>query len=130
MAGAKTVTVVTYRGIFQEVEEALGVYSDGYRDESALIDLDGGDAKELGIEAGQQVMVETDSGRVVVAAKLSEEAHPGVAFMPSGPWSAQLLSGEVGDAGCLNLKRFEAKLSPAGGAVTTIEEIGEKIRAA
>ena len=92
MAGAKEVAMVTYRGIFQEVEGALGMYSDGYRDQSALLDLDGSDAKALGVEAGQPVLLETDSGKVVVAAKISEEPHPGIAFMPSSPWSAQLLS--------------------------------------
>ncbi|HII07310.1 MAG TPA: formylmethanofuran dehydrogenase [Methanotrichaceae archaeon] len=131
MAGAKEVTVVTYRGIFQEVEEALGMYSDGYRDQSAIVSLDGGDIKELGVEDGQPVILETGSGKVVVAAKLSEDPHPGLAFMPSSPWSAQLVSGEVEESGFLDLKSFMAKvsLSPAKEAVTSIEEIAERIKA-
>ena len=130
MAGTKELTVVTYRGIFQEVEEALGMYSDGYRDQSALLDLDGGDAKALGVEAGKPVLLETGSGKVVVAAKVSEDPHPGIAFMPASPWSAQLLSVEVGEGGLLVLKRFKANVTPAEGAVTSIEEIAERIRAA
>lgn len=129
MAGKKEVTVVTYRGIFQEVEEALGMYSDGYRDQSALLYLDGGDAKELGVEDGKPVILENDSGKVAVVAKVSEEPHPGVAFMPASPWSAQLLSGEVGEGGLLELKRFRANVSSAEGAVTSIEEIKERIGA-
>ncbi len=129
MAGKKEVTVVTYRGIFQEVEEARGMYSDGYRDQSAILDLDGGDAKALGVEAGKPVLLENDSGKVVVVAKVSEDPHPGVAFMPASPWSAQLLSGEVREGGLLELKRFRADVSPAEGAVTSIEEIRERIGA-
>jgi formylmethanofuran dehydrogenase subunit D len=130
MAGKKEVTVVTYRGIFQEVEEAQGMYSDGYRDQSSLLELDGGDAKGLGVEAGKPVLLENDSGKVVVVAKVSEDPHPGVAFMPASPWSAQLLSGEVGEGGLLELKRFRANVSFAEGAVTSIEEIAERIGAA
>ncbi len=129
MALTGEMTVITYRGIFQEVEEALGMYSDEYRDQSAVIFLDGGDAKGLAVEAGKPVLVETGSGRVVVAAKISEDPHPGVAFMPASPWSAQLLSGEAGEGGILEMKRFEAAVSPSGEAVTSIEEIGERIRA-
>ena len=130
MAGKKEVTVVTYRGIFQEVEEALGMYSDGYRDQSALLELDGSDAKGLEVEAGKPVLLENDSGKVVVVAKVSEDPHPGIAFMPASPWSAQLLSGVVGEGGLLELKRFRAIVSPAEGAVTSIEEIRERIGAA
>ncbi len=130
MAGKAEVTVITYRGIFQEVEEALGMYSEGYRDQSALVVLDKGEVKELGVEDGQPVILENGFGKVVVTAKLSEDPHPGVAFMPSSPWSAQLASGEVGEDGILDLKRFRAQVSKANEAVTTIEEIGERIRAA
>jgi len=130
MAGKKELTVVTYRGIFQEVEEALGMYSDGYRDQSALLELDGGDAKAVGVEAGKPVLLETASGKVVVTAKVSEDPHPGIAFMPASPWSSQLLSGEVGEGGLMELKRFGATVTPAEGAVTSIEEIMEGIRAA
>jgi len=132
MAGKIEVTVLTYRGIFQEVEEALGMYSDGYRDQSALLDLDGSDAKALGVEDGKPVLLENDSGKVMVAAKLSEDPHPGIAFMPSSPWSAQLLSGDVSESGFLEMKSFKATVSPAspaGAAVTSIEEIAETIRA-
>lgn len=132
MAVKAEVTVVTYRGIFQEVEEALGMYSDGYREQSALLDLDGGDAKGLGVEDGKPVLLETGSGKVVVTAKLSEDPHPGIAFMPSSPWSAQLVSGDVGESGFLELKSFKAQVSPAaaaGAAVTSIEEIAERIKA-
>ncbi|MDF0591331.1 molybdopterin dinucleotide binding domain-containing protein [Candidatus Methanocrinis natronophilus] len=129
MAGGKELTVITFRGIFQEVEEARGMYSDGYRDQSAVVALDGGDMKEMGVEAGHPVHLETASGDVVVAAKLSEEAHPGVAFMPASPWSAQLLSGEVGEDGFLELKMFTVRASSGGGRVTSIEEIEAVIRA-
>ena len=129
MAKTGELTVITFRGIFQEVEEALGMYSEGYRDQSAVVFLDGGDAKGLAVEAGKPVLVETGSGKVVVTAKVSEEPHPGVAFMPASPWSAQLLSGEAGEGGFIEMKRFEAVVSQSGEAVTLIEEIGERIRA-
>lgn len=128
MAETADLLVVTYRGIFQEVEEALGIYSDSYREESALLFLDGGDALGRKIEADGPVLLETATGKVVVVAKVSEEPHPGIAFMPRSPWSAQLLPAEAGEGGLLQMKRFQARASPSGEAVTTIEEIGERIR--
>ncbi len=128
MAETEELLVVTYRGIFQEVEEALGIYSDSYREESAVLFLDGSDALGRKIEAGRPILLETATEKVVVVAKISEEPHPGIAFMPRSPWSASLLPAEVGEGGLLQLKRFRARASPAGEAVTTIEEIGERIR--
>lgn len=128
MAG-KELTVITYRGIFQEVEEMLGVYSEGYRDQSAVVALDGSDMKDMGVEAGGPIRLETASGDVVVTAKLSEEAHPGVALMPASPWSAQLLSGDVGEDGFLELKTFKVQACPGEGEATTIGEIEARIKA-
>jgi formylmethanofuran dehydrogenase subunit D len=128
MAEGRELTVVTFRGIFQEVQEALGIYSDGYRDESAVVFLDGGDASGLDVEAGSPVRMETDYGAVVVAAKISEDPHPGVAFMPKSPWSSQLLSGDTGERGVLEMKRFTARVSSSDEGPTSIAEIGEMIR--
>ncbi len=128
MGEMEELLIVTYRGIFQEVEEALGIYSDSYREESALLFLDHGDALGRKIQADSPVLLETATGKVVVVAKVSEEPHPGIGFMPRSPWSAQLLPAEAGEGGLLQMKRFQARVGSAGEAVTTIEEIGERIR--
>ncbi|MHC1631320.1 MAG: molybdopterin dinucleotide binding domain-containing protein [Methanotrichaceae archaeon] len=132
MAKAKDLTIVTCRDIFQEEEESKGVFSDEYRDLSALIVLDKNDMKMIGVEDGQTVLVENDWGSVVVNAKLSEddESHSGLATMPSGPWSNQLISGEIGTNKIPDFKRTAAKVSASGKEVTSISELIEKIKSA
>ncbi|MDD3022018.1 MAG: molybdopterin dinucleotide binding domain-containing protein [Alphaproteobacteria bacterium] len=132
MAKVKEVTIVTYRGIFQEIEEAKGIYSDQYRDQSALIFLDKSDLKFIGADDGQALLVVNEWGSEVVVAKLSEEneAHPGLAFMPLSPWSNQLISGDVELGKALNLKKIVASVSAYDGEVTPISELAERMKAA
>ncbi len=125
------VTIVTYRDIFQEEAKEIGRYSDEYRDLSALILLDRGDMELIGTEDGQTVQVDTDGGKVVVTAKLSEEdeEHPGLAFMPNSPWSNQLVSGDTGTSKIPEFKRIRAKVSATDKEVDTISDLVERIRA-
>jgi formylmethanofuran dehydrogenase subunit D len=131
MAKSKDVTIVTYRDIFQEEEEAKNRYSQEYQDLSALILLDKSDLKLLGAEDGQTVQVENEWGAVVVKAVLSqeEEPHSGLAFMPNSPWSNQLISGEVGESKIPDFKNIKAKVSVSDGQVTSLSDLSERMKA-
>ena len=131
MAREKEVTIVTYRDIFQEEEEAKDRYSDEYRDLSALIVLDKADMKLIGAEDDELVLVENEWGGVVVVAKLSEEeeSHSGLAFMPNSPWSNQLISEDVGTSKIPDFKNITAKVSAFEGEVTALSTLAERMKA-
>ena len=124
------VIIVTIRDIFQYEAGKKSRYSDEYRQLSALILLDKQDMAGLGVKDGQRVMVGNELGRIVAAAKASEdEPHPGLAFMTNSPWSNQLVRDDVCETSIPGFKRIEAVVSPTEEAVTQITELLQRMRA-
>ena len=124
------VIIVTFRDIFQYEAGKKSRYSDEYRQLSALILLDKQDMAGLGVKDGQHVMVGNELGRIVAAAKASEdEPHPGLAFMTNSPWSNQLVRDDVCETSIPGFKRIEAVVSPTEEAITQITELLQRMRA-
>ena len=124
------VIIVTFRDIFQYEAGKKSRYSDEYRQLSAQILLDKQDMAGLGIKDGQHVMVGNELGRIVAAAKASEDdPHPGLAFMTNSPWSNQLVRDDVCETSIPGFKRIEAVVSPTDEAVTQITELLQRMRA-
>ncbi len=124
------VKIVTFRDIFQYEAGKKSRYSDEYRKLSAQIILDKGDMAKLGIKDGQNVSVENETGRIVVAAKLSDDdPHPGLAFMTNSPWSNHLVRDDICDMSIPELKNIAAKVSPSSENVTKISELLQRMKA-
>ncbi len=124
------VKIITFRDIFQYEAGKKSRYSDEYRKLSAQIILDKGDMAKLGIKDGQNVSVENETGRIVVAAKLSDDdPHPGLAFMTNGPWSNHLVRDDICDMSIPELKNIAAKVSPSSENVTKISELLQRMKA-
>jgi formylmethanofuran dehydrogenase subunit D len=124
------VIIVTFRDIFQYEAGKKSRYSDEYRQLSAQILLDRQDMAGLGVKDGQHVMVGNELGRIVAAAKTSEDdSHPGLAFMTNSPWSNQLVRDDVCETSIPGFKRIEAVVSPTEEAVTQITELLQRMRA-
>jgi formylmethanofuran dehydrogenase subunit D len=124
------VIIVTFRDIFQCEAGKKSRYSDEYRQLSAQILLDKQDMAGLGVKDGQHVMVGNELGRIVAAAKASEdEPHPGLAFMTNSPWSNQLVRDDVCETSIPGFKRIEAVVSPTDEAITQITELLQRMMA-
>lgn len=117
------VTIVTFRDIFQSEAQEVDRFSDEYRRMSAVILLDKSDAAKAGIKEGSNVLVESDNGRVVLVARISENAHPGLAFMPNSPWSNQLVPAETDDTRIPSYKSISATISATEDGVPTVEDL-------
>jgi len=125
-----SVTIITYRDVFQYEAEKKSRYSEDYKKLSAQIVLDKQDMANLGIKDGQSVLVKSDEGSVVVAAKTSDDdPHPALAFMIRSPWSNQLVKSEVCEPGTPGFKGIPAKVSSSGEKITDILELFQKIKA-
>jgi formylmethanofuran dehydrogenase subunit D len=125
----KELNIVTFQDIFQDEAEKKGKYTDEFRVASALIILDKLDMASLGAKDGQKVLVENDVGRIVVAAKTSDDdPHPGLAFMIRSPWSNQLIGDAVCDINTLGFKKISAKISPTEENLTQVSEILQRMR--
>ena len=88
------VVLVAVRDIFQDEAGRKSLFSEEYRSLSALITLDKQDMASLAVKDGDKLLVKSDAGSIVVAARASKdevkEAHPGLAFICVSPCTASL----------------------------------------
>jgi formylmethanofuran dehydrogenase subunit D len=87
-----TINLISGRTIQQGVAIEGGKEKDYYRDAAGIIELDPTDFKKLGIWKNTNVRVTSPYGNVVVKAiETSQGPHPGVAFIPMGPWANSII---------------------------------------
>ena len=122
--------IVCFEDIFQYEAREKSRFSDEYRQLSAVILLDKQDMASLGVKDGQNVLVENEISKIVVAAKTSDdEPHAGLAFMINSVWSNQLLRDDLCNASVPGFKGITARVGPSQGEVTQISEIVQRLRA-
>lgn len=127
---AVSLTIITFRDIFQVEAEKKSRYSEDYQKLCAQIILDKQDMATLGIKDGQNVLIKNGVGSVIVAAKDSDDdPHPGVAFMIRSPWSNQLVDEDSCNTCHSRSKSIFVQALPSTDGVTRITEILQRILA-
>jgi len=87
-----------------------------YTRAAAICELDPTDLMALNVREGAPIQVRTDHGSVVVYAMSSTQSpHPGVAFMPVGPWANQVIGPNTDGVGMPSYKGVPAEVEPAEG---------------
>jgi len=72
------------------------------------------DFKKLDCLVGTPVKVITDHGEVVVYSTISEEGpHPGIIFIPMGPWANQVVNPDSQSCGTPTYKGMKARVEAA-----------------
>lgn len=108
------VSLLTGRTIDQGTGREHGKLSEKYQRSVAVCEMDADDIKRLGIRDNDNVEVVTDFGSVVVRAVKSARApHPGVIFIPYGPWASLIMNPETHGTGMPSLKGLAAEVRPA-----------------
>lgn len=108
------VTLLTGRTIEQGVGKECGKSSKEYVESVSVCYMDPEDLKKLGIKEKANVQVSTEHGAVVVTALKSKRApHPGVIFIPYGPWANVIVDPETHGIGMPSLKGIPAYVEPA-----------------
>jgi formylmethanofuran dehydrogenase subunit D len=78
---------------------------------AAICMFDKEDFKKLDTIAGTPVKITTDFGEVIVYSIISEEGpHPGIIFVPMGPWANQLVNPDSQSCGTPTYKGMKAKV--------------------
>lgn len=78
---------------------------------AAICAFDNKDLKKLNIISGTPVKVSTDFGEVIVYSTISEEGpHPGIIFIPMGPWANQVVNPDSQSCGTPTYKGMKAKV--------------------
>jgi formylmethanofuran dehydrogenase subunit D len=110
------VTLITGRSIAQGEAMEAGKELDSYKNSAGVCELDPGDMEQLGVKEGETVRVRTAAGEVLVkAAKSTQEPHPGVAFIPLGPWANAVVDPDTSSTGMPSLKGVKATVEAAKG---------------
>ncbi|MFW9945875.1 MAG: molybdopterin dinucleotide binding domain-containing protein [Candidatus Odinarchaeota archaeon] len=99
---------------------------------AAICAFDKDDFKKLDCLVGTPVKVITDYGEVVVYSTISEEGpHPGIIFIPMGPWANQLVNPDSQSCGTPTYKGMKAKVEVMrGGRVLDALELISQLRGA
>lgn len=107
------VTLLTGRTIEQGVGKERGKTSKEYVDSVSICHVDPEDLKRLGIKEKTNVLISTSYGSVVVKAiKSLRGPHPGVVFVPYGPWANVVVDPETHGVGMPSLKGIPAQIEP------------------
>ena len=108
------VTLLTGRTIEQGVGKEHGKASKEYMESVSVCYLDPEDLKKLGIRENTNIIVSTEYGEVVVKASKSLRApHPGIVFIPYGPWANAIADAETNSIGMPSFKGIPAEIEPA-----------------
>ncbi|MGB8781352.1 MAG: molybdopterin dinucleotide binding domain-containing protein [Candidatus Bathyarchaeia archaeon] len=106
-----SVTLLTGRTIEQGVGKERGKASKEYAESVALCFIDPQDMKKLKVKEGANVEVSTSQGSVVLKSVKSRRGpHPGLVFVPYGPWANVVVDSGTDSIGMPSLKGIPAEI--------------------
>ena len=109
-----TVNLISGRTIQQGVAIEGGKEKPNYRTAPGIIELDHADLKALGAWKSTNVKVSSPYGSVVVKAiETTQGPHPGVAFIPMGPWANAIIDPNTYSTGMPTFKGTPVTLEVA-----------------
>lgn len=104
-------TLITCRTIEQGVALEGGKVSRENVRAAGICGFDKDDFKKLDCLVGSPVKVTTDHGEVLVYSTISEEGpHPGIIFIPMGPWANQVVNPDSQSCGTPTYKGMKASV--------------------
>jgi len=108
------VTLLTGRTLRQGQGKEQGKLSELYLKNVAVCEMDLDDMKRLNIKDNKNVRITTESGSAVVRAVKSLRApHPGIIFVPYGPWASLIMNTKTHGTGMPSFKGVTAEVDPA-----------------
>lgn len=106
--------LITGRTIHQGVAMEGGKEKDAYTKACGIIEMDPSDLKKLGIWKGTNVRVTSEWGSVVVkAVEATQGPHPGLAYIPMGPWANSVVNPRTYSTGMPTFKGVPIEVEPA-----------------
>lgn len=105
--------LITCRSLEQGLGKIVGKFSKQYADATMICQLDPDDMNKLNISEGCELRISSQYGSIVVKVVKSKYApHPGVIFIPYGPWVNSLTSPETHGTGMPVYKGLEVEVEP------------------
>ena len=115
--------LITGRTIDQGRSLDIGKNTEEYHKSVAVVELDEEDMLKIGVKEGENVRITSEFGETIVKVKKSRYRHPGIAFIPMGPWANQLTDPRTHGTGMPTLKGIEVDISRTHEKVLSIEQL-------
>lgn len=110
--------LITGRTVWQGAAMEGGKEKPAYRDACGIIEMDASDFKRLGAWRNTNVRVTSEFGSVVVKAiEATQGPHPGVAFIPMGPWANMVVNPNTYSTGMPTFKGTPIEVDTAGDQI-------------
>ena len=120
--------LITGRTINQGVALEGGKVSKENVRAAGICAFDRDDFRKLDCFVGTPVKITTNFGEVIVYSTISDEGpHPGILFVPMGPWANQLVNPDSQGCGTPTYKGMKAKVEvmKSGKVLDALELIGK-----
>jgi formylmethanofuran dehydrogenase subunit D len=129
MSGTVKVLVTSGRTLGQGRAMEKGKITSDYENAVAVCELDATAMESLGIENGETIVVKSGIGEIAVKAKLNKMLHPGIAFIPCGPYFNYLLDSYTQHTGMPGFKALTVSIDAAPGAIIpSVEELAQMMK--
>lgn len=116
MTKSISLNLISGRTILQGVAIEGHKHDEGYIKACGIVEMDVKDLKEIHVYPGQNVRVKSAYGEVIVrAVKTTQGPHPGLAFIPMGPWANQVTGTNTESTGMPQFKGVPITIEPAPG---------------
>ncbi|MCX6694508.1 MAG: molybdopterin dinucleotide-binding protein [Methanomicrobiales archaeon] len=125
------VNLISGRTIQQGVAMEGGKEKEAYRKACGIIEMDREDFKKLGAWKSTNVRVTSSYGTVVVKAiEATQGPHPGLAFIPMGPWANSLVNPNTYSTGMPTFKGVPVEIEIAMNepVLSSIDLVQKKCR--
>jgi len=114
MAKTLQLNLISGRTINQGVAIEAGKEKPLYRTAAGIIEMDPSDFRKLGVWKNSNVRVTSEYGSVVVKAmETSQGPHPGIGFIPMGPWANAIINPDTYSTGMPTFKGVPVTVEPA-----------------
>ncbi|HOX35572.1 MAG TPA: molybdopterin dinucleotide binding domain-containing protein [Methanoregulaceae archaeon] len=114
MAKSLQLNLISGRTINQGVAIEAGKEKPLYRTAAGIIEMDPSDFRKLGVWKNSNVRVTSEYGSVVVKAmETSQGPHPGIGFIPMGPWANAIINPDTYSTGMPTFKGVPVTVEPA-----------------
>lgn len=122
-----TLNLISGRTIDQGVTMEAGKEKLAYRDACGIIEIDPEDFRKLGIWRNTNVRVTSEFGSVVVKAiEATQGPHPGVAWIPMGPWANTVIDPNTYGTGMPTFKGTSISVEATDDSVLSSLELVRK----
>ncbi|MHC1626777.1 MAG: molybdopterin dinucleotide binding domain-containing protein [Methanoculleaceae archaeon] len=114
MTNKITLNLITGRTIQQGVSMESGKDKPDYKNACGIIEIDPSDFRRLGVWHNCNVRVTSAYGSVVVkAVEATQGPHPGLAYIPMGPWANRVVDPNTYSTGTPTFKGTPVEVEPA-----------------